>query len=171
MRGEIITRRRYRIKLSFSIVKPETLIYILSEPVKFLLIKTIESIESLESYIKNFTEALPSLQAAKTRGGAGVAAKFYEQILNNRKFLKEIFSLGEARKIEFISVFDEILKTYLNKYAMELSKDPDRLDSIIALFEELNEIAVQVLNNKYTSSLDEIYITREMTKRLNKMEV
>lgn len=156
-----IVRKRLTIKLNFKIIKPQTLLFILSDPLKFLLVKTLEDIEILEEYSKEYANIFPSKLAGKSRPGVSVFAKIHEQILNNRKFLKELFNTGEVKKIEFLYLFNEILTKYLNSKSNEIRTNSQFLEMISEIFEDLSKVAVSVVTEKYSSSIDEIYVVRK----------
>lgn len=156
-----VVRKRLTIKLNLKVIKPDTLLFILSDPLKFLLTKTLEDIEILEDYSKEYANIFPSKLAGRSKPGVGVFAKIHEQILNNRKFLKDLFESSEVKKIEFLYLFNEILTRYLNKKSEQIKSDPEFLELISEVFEELTKEALSTVTEKYNSSIDEIYVVKK----------
>jgi len=153
---KLVKRVPYTIRIPYMPTDNSLLISYLSDPVKFLMIKTLQYSLDLEQYVEGLKPTYRELPDNRTkRRRYSVIARFYNFLMRNARFLKELFQLWELRKVEFLSLFNLIRVEFLRKYQNELFNKLG-YEETFALLEKLNQVALEVVSKKIPPSLDDI---------------
>jgi hypothetical protein len=167
-RATYVKRTPYTIKVPYTITDPNVILSFISEPVKFLMMKTLQYSLELEQYVENLGITQKSAIPTRVKNRRfSVMYRFYSFLLRNARFLKELFNLWELRKVEFLALFNQIRAEFLKKYQNELFEKLG-YEETFELLEKLNNVAMEVVSERIPPSLDDIITEVVPSKTLRK---